>query len=451
MAAPEKSKRPRAMGITFIIAGLFFLFNPIINVLDVLPDAIGFSLLLYGIYHMSDLSEDMAAAFSDARKLLYISGGQLIVMLLLPGMEDKGYSLVFTFVFALAEGGLLLHMFSHIFEGMGYLATRFDTSEKNPIRLRLTETKTVTAAFVVVRAALNILPECTYLSTSDYTGYITAFENFDISNYGTALLMLNLAVTGIFGIVWFIVSAQFWRGVSSDGVFIGQLERHYAENVASDSRRMDGRVIRTGIAFILAGFVLCFDIWLDGVNFAPDFVAALLVAAGFCVLGRRIPDTRRTVVTAAVWGVLDAAFWGVTYALGHSYYNYNVFRRSSTLYMYIAAIILSIAAAAAFIMLIASVCRTMSHTIDRYAGVEEDIRFKKLMDERAKMLGGLHLRVKLFAVTGVVSALSSAANIICMYTWSEYWMINAVIGVAFIFAAISLFSTLREQISARYE
>ena len=50
------------MGIAYILAGVFFLFNPNINVVDVLPDFIGYLLIYRGLFHASFLSDNLRQA-----------------------------------------------------------------------------------------------------------------------------------------------------------------------------------------------------------------------------------------------------------------------------------------------------------------------------------------------------------------------------------------------------
>ena len=55
-----------------IIAGLIFLFNPNVNLIDVLPDAIGFGLILYGITPFSHIQMRVQDAAKSLRMLTII-------------------------------------------------------------------------------------------------------------------------------------------------------------------------------------------------------------------------------------------------------------------------------------------------------------------------------------------------------------------------------------------
>ena len=60
------------MKLSAIIAGLFFLFNPNVNLIDILPDAVGVGLILYGITPFSHIQSRMADAARALRMLTII-------------------------------------------------------------------------------------------------------------------------------------------------------------------------------------------------------------------------------------------------------------------------------------------------------------------------------------------------------------------------------------------
>ena len=101
------------MGFDLILAGALFMFNPDIGVADFLPDLIGWALIAAGMYRLRDMGDDLAAAYDRVRKLLIVSAARFVMMILVPGMEDKGYSLVFTFIFCAAEAGLMDRQIPH--------------------------------------------------------------------------------------------------------------------------------------------------------------------------------------------------------------------------------------------------------------------------------------------------------------------------------------------------
>ena len=75
------------MGFGFLLAGAIFLFDPFINIFDILPDVIGYALIVYGLSRLSDLaipfsrSERYSSFLSYARLSAITSLGMLTLRL----------------------------------------------------------------------------------------------------------------------------------------------------------------------------------------------------------------------------------------------------------------------------------------------------------------------------------------------------------------------------------
>ena len=90
------------MGIAYILAGVFFLFNPNINVVDVLPDFIGYLLIYRGLFHASFLSDNLRQARDLIWKLAMITAVRAASAVLLPYTSDT-FTLLLVFIFAVLE------------------------------------------------------------------------------------------------------------------------------------------------------------------------------------------------------------------------------------------------------------------------------------------------------------------------------------------------------------
>ena len=79
------------MNIGYLIAGWIFLFNPTVNMIDVLPDVIGYILILKGLSKLADLDGKISAARQRFKAAVWISSGELFVMLLIPVFDATWY------------------------------------------------------------------------------------------------------------------------------------------------------------------------------------------------------------------------------------------------------------------------------------------------------------------------------------------------------------------------
>ena len=81
-SAPRRKKLTRYLGLSYILAGACFLFEPYIGVMDILPDAIGYLFLFLGLYRLADLDERLGEALKGARNLALVGIARWVAMFL---------------------------------------------------------------------------------------------------------------------------------------------------------------------------------------------------------------------------------------------------------------------------------------------------------------------------------------------------------------------------------
>ena len=128
------------MNLGYLLVGLVFLFNPNINVIDVLPDVIGCLFILKGLSRLSDLNRHIASARAKFRRLTWIALFKSLVSLFTSGILDQALYgmrlsilvdlfdstmvLVFVFVFGIFELIYMIPAFISLFEGIAFLEIR---------------------------------------------------------------------------------------------------------------------------------------------------------------------------------------------------------------------------------------------------------------------------------------------------------------------------------------
>ena len=111
------------MNIGYLIAGCIFLFNPTVNLIDVLPDVIGYLLILKGLDKLSDLDGRLRSAKQKFKAAAWIAGVKFLVMFLTPVMDSTWY-LLFAFSFGVLELIYEIPAFVELFGGLSYLEMR---------------------------------------------------------------------------------------------------------------------------------------------------------------------------------------------------------------------------------------------------------------------------------------------------------------------------------------
>jgi hypothetical protein len=463
-----KSKYRESMGLNFVAAGFCFLFNPIIGVNDFLPDFIGWLLILYGLGRLSDLSEDLAFASKQARRLLYIGLVRIAVMIIMPSIEDKGLSLVFTFLSAVFETGLIVLFFGGFFKGLSYLSirhggdaaapdnNRVKTASREPplfargVNQNINRVKTASLVFAVMRGAFNLLPELKYLSTSEYEGEITALATFDLADYPTALLVINLVFAGVAGVVWLSLIIPWMRRVIADTAFIRSLQASYDQEIVSDSLLLERRRINFALIALGLGFGLWTDIFLDGINYIPDFIGTAFIIVGIYIAAKELAGANKALKLGVILLPANILVWALALVLS-KYYTTNVFRSFNTLYLLIALVAAAAAEAGIAGILLLHVSKALRQLIYEKCGELDDERFSRLAERKKKMQTGLYRTLIFFVVSGLIAQLSSVLNYFGLYAWDWYWLLNAGLQIVHIFAVVWIFSGIYEQIKIRYD
>ena len=125
------------MKIGYMIIGCIFLCNPFINIIDILPDFIGYLFILKALAELSDLERNICNARKRFKSALWVS---LVKSALVFGfmIYDSTWYLILTFSFAVLECMYLIPAFVDLFYGISYLEerhtnhrSRFESSVKH--------------------------------------------------------------------------------------------------------------------------------------------------------------------------------------------------------------------------------------------------------------------------------------------------------------------------------
>ncbi|MBR5445572.1 MAG: hypothetical protein IKV57_05595, partial [Clostridia bacterium] len=104
------------MGFGYLLIGFLFLINPVIHVMDILPDCIGYFLIVKGLSKTALFVDHLAVARGQFWKLALIDLVKMFSILLWPLVSDSGM-LLLTFVFSVLELMYFLPAVNSLFEG----------------------------------------------------------------------------------------------------------------------------------------------------------------------------------------------------------------------------------------------------------------------------------------------------------------------------------------------
>ena len=273
------------MGIGFIICGVIFLLNPNINIVDILPDIIGYLLIYHGLFRFSDIDDRLASAREKAKWLIIVSAVKFIFVLMLPSSSDSDV-LLFTFCFAVVELLLCIPLFTEFFGGMNYLCSRFDNEKA---LVSESEAKFFIIGFIIIKNSITLIPELFSLSDTAY-GYELNHDHYkQLANVEAAkriCIIGAFAIVLICGIFAGVKLISYLRKLRGNNSFMAKTEDFYRENILSDTALWARRHQNGALVFFAAGIMLFNNFYLDTVPVIPDLLGYILFIVGAVYLSK---------------------------------------------------------------------------------------------------------------------------------------------------------------------
>ncbi len=355
---------------TLWMTALVFLFNPYFHGLDILPDFIGYLLLVSGLRRVALLDGSFEEAVRLFRRLALLSAVRLVALgwiIAVPSADEQPtLLLLLCFVMGVLELMTALPACHQLFHGLTYLGFRMGgTAVLSSVRdneicrlqqklARLNEdTPAATArratlerrmararsgrsitdgvclgcqAFAVVKTVLCVLPELTALTDASYRAGATLFNWYA---YVNGFRVIMVAVGLVIGIVWLVRMIRYCLYIEKDTVLWQTLAARCDEDDAAHPERLPAGRLRRAVLIMQIALVFCTNLTFDGVNVLPGFVSSLLLLAALIPLHFYLPKCV-TLVSGVVFGfhaVVSAVAYGMTIRFFANYDLYAYFRK----------------------------------------------------------------------------------------------------------------------------
>ncbi len=441
----------KRLGYGYFIAAVIFIFNPCVNIVDILPDFFGYLFLLKGLEKWADLCPNIADAVSGLGRLRWFMLIKLPVVLLIPIFKDDTFVLLMTFSFVLIELIYAVPAAGRIFDGLEYFGTRFDG---NSIFTGLKDLRLLTSIFLFAKSALCVLPELASLSDYEYSGYITTVPQFDLSKYKNLFVLAGAFLSLLIGILWLINVIPYIKRIANDTVLLTRILRDYDLEITDNVGIGIRRTLHTAVAFLIAGFVFFLNIWLDGVNVIPTFIGALFIFAALMKLKKINLVSPISLMSAVVFSLISAASFAVSLTFSLKYDLRAVIlgvADPGEVAFYNLSVTMSVIEYAAMAIAMLTVFREIRKLANAHLAPDPDIKDKRLIaiyDE--------HLRSvkKGITASAVIFVIALAANIAYIIMRAEinaaFWLLPFILMGIWLAYTFSTLWQLYEQIEYKY-
>ncbi len=348
------------MGFGLITAGFAFLFNPCFNLIDFLPDFIGFYLIFKGLSKISTMDDDLGDARYTFCHLFLIDLSKILVLYLLVAgrggstvgpdgsmldalsmkAASQTYVLIAVFVYAIIEIIYFTSGVTKLFAGLDGLARRFPSKSINAVvtsprggkapRVRdfSSTVRSVTVVFFVVRSAFSVVAELPALFMSSRYGDVT----MNAVNAETARPLLNVSnalfVTA-FGVVYLYYALRFFVSVKKDREFIDAVRAAYSSFSEENPTVTLGRRMRLAAVCFMASAFLSVRITNSEKAIVPGVFCAAMIIMTAIVLKNACCEKRSwllIVIPSALYAVMSVVSFIIEDGFFSQYSRFDVFR-----------------------------------------------------------------------------------------------------------------------------
>lgn len=289
------SNRSKRRDYILITVALVSLFNPCVNIIDILPDFIGL-LILAGLFATPSL---VAPYFSEARSWLLRAAAvsalklpalAIVVVIRSGNTQDNDVIALVALIFLALDLICLIPAINNIFSALFYLGERTDASSllRGDGRHSPEKIKSLCIAFVIIRSLASTLPELLRLTRAVELGD-TSTVIMRSSRYYPYAVVAAVAITLTIGIFFLIRCIGYLNAIKKEGKFLSALESLADMNALDELKRKQDEVsYRRMVIFITLSAILTLEISfsnLGEVNLLPPTVSAIfLILAVFSLV-----------------------------------------------------------------------------------------------------------------------------------------------------------------------
>lgn len=428
-----------------------FIFNPIVNVIDLLPDFIGWLLLFTAVRRARRISPHMELAAVSIVKMAWLTFAGFVSMFLMPHLDG---TMLLTVIFVLNTLKLMwgIPAFKQYFDGLEELSSFYGGKsiymKKNGSTEAIKLVRRMTLIFFVSSCVLNTLPE--FLELSAQSSIILSEGQRPLLSFKPTVYFIASVVWLVLGVIWLVYILPFTRRMCKERDFVARMNDAFEEKIVKTGKLRAYTLMNSAFIAMLSGmFMIC--IMLDDMNIVPRFVLPLLIAAASVLIGRCGYVTRSLTAVCAVTSIVSLTAYILRFRF-LAKYSYELVKRSFEAYN---AFCVTLAALALELLLLVLMqvmfFKLILKVWERDAG-REVLAVDSAKIEAARInefKEAKHRSVRLLVLFILTGALNVFSFVIC-HELPYTWMIVTLVSVIWFVYSSNFFSKLRSGIEQKY-
>ena len=442
--------------VAFIWA-FVFLFNPNLNIVDILPDFIGYAILYVALSKLSLLNETIELAQKGFFRALCLDVAKLVCVVFVFGMqnpeEQNTLLLLSSFVFAVGELLILIPAFGNLFSGLINLGYKYDNtsvlgyrnerSKKN----RTEKIRSFTVFFLIVKVAMATLPEFSVLSTHNYDDMSSTIE---IYTFVGLLRSFAVICALIVGVVWLFRVAAYFRAVKKDTAFSSAIADDYKLNVLPRESLFVRKSVKLMFLFFCMAALLCVDLRIGSFNVIVDVLAAVTLIVSFFATKRYLGNAYKSIIPFVVYGVISLIAVIFEFRFFGEYYYAEIWRDNEAYSSYVIMLVWSLLDAIAFLFAVWGMSNMLRKVIKEHTGFYVPSASVNVEDKIKRVHGELNKKVCLLYVTGVLAAAADLFYDFGAHEVKFALLVNTVCSLIFFVAVFFVTDAIGDEVESKY-
>lgn len=259
-----------------IIASVFW-FNPLVSNVDILPDIVGYLLVIKAFFKASYVYDYASELCSSAKKMCIISGVKLFTILMVTSF-DLTMSLLLSFTFGVAELVFGIPFFIRLIKTILYIAPIENVSAHR----RELKIKRFTIIALVSRLVLACLPDLTALSLD---GAFSYGAEMSYVRFRPLFIVFSVFVSLIIGTIWLVKIIIFFKKSITDN-FVEKCNVDFLNRAGNNKALLSAKNSIRAVVLTAIGSLLIFDFtWgYTSVDILQDFGFTVLAVASLVFL-----------------------------------------------------------------------------------------------------------------------------------------------------------------------
>ncbi len=477
-------KRKKIKLQSYLVLALVFLFNPNINIIDLLPDFIAYFIIAKMLEKAADCAPYFEEARASALKLAWttlakIPAFMLVIFIRGGNTLDRDIFPTVSLIFGIVESILLIPFIKNLYSAFFYLGERtdaksliapFSVSCDGNRKMRPEELRTYTIMFFICKSILFVLPEFFLLSGSTSDGTL---KPAPLSRYYPLTLLSALIIGFIMGGIWLSRTKKYIRAIKEEGKYEDSLRLlARSESLEKYEKKLKLRSINNALIFLAAASFFTFNFAFsntNSVNIFPGFIFAAFFSLAICRMSRHTKKKpKQTLIAAAIYAVIALAYL-ISSIIFHSKYDYiSLVSDKGAQGAYIPVMILSVLEFAAICVLLLSANRLMQDFIRENTGISPELErygkteaaYHKELSAKCTVMNSLGIltalakcvEICLKSTMGVIySDVNNVPSAIAAPVAPWFGVIVTVFTVLYIGFTIYFTSNLRDECKMKYE